>query len=414
MNVKALIPLIAGLGIGGLALKLGLDTLKTAKGAQREVKKVQVWAASRDILRGETISDDMIKSLHFPETLVPKGAIQEKEVVVGRVPGLDVLQDLPILEHALLPPGEFARLKVKPGYRAVSVKIDEGSGVDYHLEPGCFVDVIGSFRVRGDGGRQETVAKTIIQNAEVAAVGQRLNPSSGKDEEEESAKGQQRKVRAVTLFVKPEDVPKLLVTEQEGRIKLCLRSDVDPESKKEPPPVTGADLWGNERPEPPKQEPDAMAEWLKLWADSQATQVEPEPVDETWVVSVHRGNEVEEQVTFENRDSWKRVETKSENARGGGRVTQLTQPAGPAGYRQGAAPPMVPDVLARGPSALGSGMTPPAAAPTDGSFLSNTWESLKAKLYGPSAGPASPAASDTDARDVRDTDENQVPEEPTE
>lgn len=292
MNAKALIPLVAGLGIGGLALKMGLDTLRSARGAEQSTEKTQLWAPKTDLLRGDEITAEMIKPLSFPAAMVPEGAVKEKEQIVGRVLDMDLIRSLPIVEQALLPEGERHSLAVKPGYRAVSVKIDEGSGVDYHLEPGCFVDVVGSFRIKLEGGRQETVARVIIENAEVAAVGQRTDPVSGK--EEQDARSSKRKVRAVTLFVKPEDVPRLHITEQEGRIKLCLRSDSG--SGESPllsaPWVSKLELSGQLEPDKEPVEPSKPDEPVVAAAPT------PQPVVRTWSVDVYRGNDEKETTTF--------------------------------------------------------------------------------------------------------------------
>jgi Flp pilus assembly protein CpaB len=127
----------------------------------------------------------MLTPMAFPVKLVPASALKDKEQVIGRVPRVEAPAGLPILEEMLLAPGEPAGVHVPPGLRAVAVKIDEGSGVDFHLEPGCHVDVIGYFTVR-DRNRQETVARTIIENVRVAAVGPRLSAVTAEGEERAS------------------------------------------------------------------------------------------------------------------------------------------------------------------------------------------------------------------------------------
>jgi pilus assembly protein CpaB len=231
MNARALIPLIAGLGIGGLALKLGLDFVQRARGAQSA--DTQVLVAQQDIPRWVTIDDNMLNEVVFPAKAVPPGAFVDREELVGRVLRMATPGGVPILESMLLPPGAKPGLVVPKGFRAVAVKIDEGSGVDYHLEPGCRVDVIGYFSVR-KGGETQMVAQTILKDIEVGAVGPQLS-SAGNSEKDESAKvdsRRQQKVRAVTLFVKPGKVPTLHMAEQRGKIKLAMRgSDEDTPSE---------------------------------------------------------------------------------------------------------------------------------------------------------------------------------------
>lgn len=339
MNVKALLPLVAGLGIGGLALFLGINTLKNARASQRPTPKVKIWAAAADIPRGTEIKEEMLQALSFPTELVPKGAFKEKTQLVGRVPQIVAPGGLPILETMLAPPGTRPGIFVKPGYRAVAVKIDSGSGVDYHLEPGRFVDVVGSFKVRRNN-RSETIAKTIVENAELAAVGPRLSPS-GTDEDGAT---RARTVRAVTLFVKPEQVKTLLLAEQQGRIKLSLRGLEDQEPANDNEWVSDLEMMGQAAPE--KSAPPAVAaaseppqpsalSWLGSLLASAAARpgpaTTPEAVVPPWVLRIYRGPR-EEVIQFRSRDSSDRVVSAGrgfvgDREEGTGNREQVTTPA---------------------------------------------------------------------------------------
>jgi pilus assembly protein CpaB len=222
MNAKALIPLLAGLGVGGLALKLGFDYVQRAKGSQSTT--VQVWAAVEDIPRGAAIEESMLRPAAYPASLVPKGAFTEKEKskLVGRVPKSVAPGGVPVLESMLLPEGSRAGLWVPPGFRAVAVRIDEASGVDNHLQPGARVDVVGYFTVKRSKGT-ETVARTLIENVEIAAVGPRQSAGDVASKDDKSKRRDEKPARAVTLFVKPDEVPILHLAEQRGKLKLSMR-----------------------------------------------------------------------------------------------------------------------------------------------------------------------------------------------
>ena len=257
MNAKAVVPLIAGLGIAGLAGKLGFDYLKKAQGAAP--KTVKVWAVNQDVPRGATIDEMNLRELDFPFDLAPKDAVVEKKDLVGRVPHTGVPADVPILSSMLLPPGTKPGVHVPPGFRAIAVKIDDGSGVDNHLQPGCHVDVVGYFQMKNNvTNKNETIARTIVENVEVAAVGPRLAPdaperNSADSKEKKTQKTEQAKpARAVTLLVKPEHVPIVHLAEQKGEIKLSMRGDDDstPAATKT---VKDYDVTGIGVPEP---EPD--------------------------------------------------------------------------------------------------------------------------------------------------------------
>lgn len=227
MNPRTIVPLVAGLCIGGLALKLGWNSLKQAQGSPAPT--VNVWAAREDIPRGTTIDESMLQTVAFPVKGVPASAIREKdkEQIVGRVPRVTAPGGLPVLDSMLLPAGARAGIFVKEGFRAVAVKVDESSSVDYHIEPGSHVDVVGFF-TDPRGKRRETIARTLLENVEVAAVGQRI---SADEEDKSKAKSgsstSAKPARAVTLFVKPQDVPALLWAEQRGKLKLSMRGVED-------------------------------------------------------------------------------------------------------------------------------------------------------------------------------------------
>ncbi len=221
MNVRTLIPLVAGLGVGGLALYLGVNTLKNARAGQKATPRVTVWAAKAEIPRGETIAEDMLQPLPFPADLVPKGAFREKEKLVGRIPRLDAPAGLPLLEDMLAPPDAKPGIQPPEGFNAASIKVDSSSAVGYHLSPGDRVNVTASIK---RPGQKETIARTILENIEVAAVGPKISASGGSGESAGGKKEAARTVREVTLFVRPEQVKTLLLAEQFGKIKLSLRS----------------------------------------------------------------------------------------------------------------------------------------------------------------------------------------------
>ncbi len=328
MNGKTLIPLAAGLGIGGFALWMGFNTLRNARGTQQAPTEIPLWSPKTDIPRGTQITEDMVQPLQYPANLLPPGAVQDKKELLGRVPRLDLPAGLPILDDLLLPPGARQGIFVRPGYRAVAVKIDEGSGVDYHLEPGASVDVVGSFSVQRNG-RQEMCAQTIVENVEIAAVGPRLS-FVGKEDSGGKNQGarENRLVRAVTLFVKPEDVPKLLLTEQQGHLKLSLRGGGDSAELGSRRTVSDRELTGAE-PDSGAPGPGfgpgvatSLLERLRglftkpqpIWpAAATATATARSVLDLTWAVAIYRGTG-RETVHFKNRDSCERVEPEDQDS----------------------------------------------------------------------------------------------------
>jgi Flp pilus assembly protein CpaB len=305
MNAKAVVPLIAGLGIAGLAGKLGFDYLKRAQGAAP--KTVKLWAVNQDVPRGSAIDEINLRELNFPFDLAPKDAVVDKQDLIGRVPHTGVPANVPVLSSMLLAKGTTAGIHVPAGFRAIAVKIDEASGVDNHLQPSCHVDVVGYFQIKNNvTNKQETIARTIVENVEVAAVGPRLAPDApekGGDPKEKKTKTEQAKpARAVTLLVKPEQVPIIHLAEQKGEIKLSMRGDDDSTSGSlgSTKTVKDYDVTGVGAP---KQEEDkgSMSDLLtslmgKKEEPKPEPAVEPEPQEPPVpqyenVVVVYNGNE---------------------------------------------------------------------------------------------------------------------------
>lgn len=307
MNPKAMIPLVAGLCIAGLAAKLGFDYVQKARASSAQT--VQLWTVTDDVPRGVAVSEQNLRPLKFPLDCAPKNAVADSKKIVGRVPHTGLAAGVPILDSMLLAEGVKAGVYVPPGLRAVAVKVDESSGVDNHLEPACRVDVVGYFNIRV-GGKQETVARTILENVEVAAVGQRLAPEAPdkdmKDGKKSSSASKDKMARAVTLLVKPEQVPILHLAEKRGDIKLSMRNNDDAEPRTKSDSTREAQVLGQDEPTNGKDgesKPgllETLAGWFKQ-KDAPASQpvveapkTEPEPAPEPkflWTMVIFNGNE---------------------------------------------------------------------------------------------------------------------------
>src|SRR4029079_11731054 len=106
-----------------------------------------------------------------PESLCPKLAVRDKSEVVGRVTSNSIPQGCPIVQSLLAPKGTLAVMaaRIRDGFRAVAVKVDESIGVAGWVKPGSHVDVIAVMSGK-DGSKNETVSRLILQNLEVLAV----------------------------------------------------------------------------------------------------------------------------------------------------------------------------------------------------------------------------------------------------
>ncbi len=237
MKKVAIVPLVMGVVLGGLAIKFGLDTIQEAK-ANNALRMVKTVVAAVDISATMEITKEMLKEIETPETpLLGEDGFASMEGLVGRVTAMQIAAGSIVRGSLLAPEGTPPGLtvRIKPGFRAVSVKIDEVTGVAYQLQPGGFVDVIAVMDVRRDR-RNETISRILLQKVEVAAVGRTLSDDS-------ESSGKAKVAKSVTLLVRDKDVPKLHLAQTKGRLTLAMRS-ADDDLESNPGNATESELLG--------------------------------------------------------------------------------------------------------------------------------------------------------------------------
>ncbi|MBX3393809.1 MAG: Flp pilus assembly protein CpaB [Phycisphaerae bacterium] len=288
MKPKTLIPLVIGLAVGFFAIKMGLDMVQKAKGAQED--KATVYMAARSIDAAMAITENMLTTKQVPMSLVPADAFKDQKSLVGRVTKMQIPAGIPVTRAMLAPPGALPGLsaQIPPGHRAVSVKVTEETSVSGFITPGSRVDVSTVIRTN-DGG---TTSRLVLSNVEVGAVGQSLNtgaPEGGK------SKGGPQLAKTVTLFLAPEDVQKLnaAIGTTKGGIRIALRgAESDP----------GDSFFAKMLTKMLEQQ-EAPAKPAKPKKQVKVAKVEP---PKTHVVELRRGGAVE-QLVFDERGGVRRI-----------------------------------------------------------------------------------------------------------
>lgn len=279
MKLKTIVPLIIGLGVGFFAIKMGIDMVRRAKGSQEERRGVFVSAKPIEV--ASAITESMVSKKEVPASLVPADAFVDKKALIGRVTKMPIAPGIPVTKAMLAPPGASPGLeaKIPPGYRAVSVSVNEESAVAGFITPGSRVDVSVVY------GRTAAQSKLILSNVEVGAVGQSLS-QTGPD-------GKTVRVsKSVTLFLTPEQVQTLNAAggAGKGKIRLAMRGHSND-------PGEGG-----------------LLNFFKKAVESKTPEPKPEPkvvktVRETappsHTVEIHRGTDVE-RLVFDNNGNVRR------------------------------------------------------------------------------------------------------------
>ncbi|MBP7933235.1 MAG: Flp pilus assembly protein CpaB [Phycisphaerae bacterium] len=219
MKGRAIIPLVVGLAVGILAIKLFADVLKKAKGSQAS-ETVNVVCAKTDIGSTVEIKDTMLELRAVPRSLVPSQSFYDTKEVIGRVASVVIPKGGPVVASGLAPKGTLAgmEVRIRDGYRAVAVKVDEWAGVAGWIKPGSRVDVVAVMNGATGSSRDETTSKVILENVEVLAVGQDLGSTGDVNA---------TLPKSVTVLVRPDDVPKLHLASTKGQVRLAMRNSRD-------------------------------------------------------------------------------------------------------------------------------------------------------------------------------------------
>ena len=246
MRNKRLILALTGAVICGLlAVMLVTQYLARVQNYARDLNNIVV--AKTEIPLGEKIKAEQLILLPVPNASAPEGAFRKLEDAVNRVAVVPIGVREPITNLKLAPAGTESGLGgiIPPGYRALTVKVDEIVGVSGFVMPGSYVDVVAVIvPVATGAAAQGPISKIVLQNIKVLASGAKLDSPS--DQREPT------KVNAVTLLVTPDQAEKLVLAANESKLQLVMRNFGDQEDSQTPGANKSTLLTGETaRPLPP-------------------------------------------------------------------------------------------------------------------------------------------------------------------
>lgn len=218
MRRSSIIMLIAAVALGLIAVLFARTFLNgdddSAGPASAAVRTVPTAIAATDIKFGQKITPEMVKVVDWPANTLPQGSFQRlEELTMGA--GRTAMR--PIVANEILTENSLAtganRLStaplLNPQMRAVSVPVNEVSGVAGLIFPGDRVDV---FMTR-QPEEAMAISELLVQGARVLAVGVDMNV--GKDKPEI--------VKSATIEVTPLQAQKIALAVTVGQLNLALR-----------------------------------------------------------------------------------------------------------------------------------------------------------------------------------------------
>jgi pilus assembly protein CpaB len=217
MKPQTLIMLVVAVGCG-LAAMVMTQRFLTAP-TEEKPKGKEVVVAAVDIQPGDQLNDTLIKTVEWPDDVLPEDAVTDPQEILGRS------VRYPIAANEVVTPAKLAAQGVGPGLepiieegkRAMSVAIKTQESAAGFIKPGSRVDIVMISKRSGTKGGK---AKTILQNVQVIAVNQAIN-NEATDEQ------QGHVVEMITFMLTPEEAEMLALAQNTGAIQLVLRNPVE-------------------------------------------------------------------------------------------------------------------------------------------------------------------------------------------
>lgn len=193
--------------------------------ANARVATAPVVIAQKDLPEGSAIDRMAVVVAQWPVGTIPAGAFTSIDSVAGRVTRVAVFKGEALVPGRLAPDGTGPGLEVKitPGKRAFTFRINDVSGIAGLILPNSRVDMV----LVVDGSEKGKISRVFMENMRVLAIA--ANTQRTED-------GRPMNAATCTVEVTPEEGEKLALATTQGQIQLMLRGYGDPDSAK----TTGA------------------------------------------------------------------------------------------------------------------------------------------------------------------------------
>ncbi len=198
----------------------------------------QTVVVARQPLRfGVEISEATVKEVPWPANAIPAGAFSKVSDLManGRRVVLSAIEpNEPVLALKITGPGQRATLSalVRPGMKAVTIRVNDIEGVGGFVLPGDHVDVALTRQI--DKGQATT--EVVLQNARVLATDQSADERSNKPQV----------AKSVTIEVTTVEAQKVWLASSVGSLSLLLRKAGEAETNSRSRKITLKDLFSGD------------------------------------------------------------------------------------------------------------------------------------------------------------------------
>ena len=215
-------------------------------------KTTAVVAAARDLPAGTLLRKDDLTKIAIRDKELPRHAILDEKLAVNHALLFPVSANEAITSPKLGATGiEGLPAVIDIGMRAVTVPITDASGVAGLIPPRAHVDVL----FTRPGNASEALTSTILEDVVVLAIGRitEVTPTDTTKPPPSSTsttQTTQRTATSATLLVTPDQVRRIELAKNLGKISLALRNPLDETDTGEDTTTTPEDLGLTPPPQP--------------------------------------------------------------------------------------------------------------------------------------------------------------------
>jgi pilus assembly protein CpaB len=172
----------------------------------------------KDVPAGAQLKASDLETAKMAGDVNPQAIFSDPAKLENRVVVASASKGTPVIEAMLAPDGTGSGLQslVPEGKRAITLEINEFSGIAGNLIVGCRVDVVATFT--GDHG--DMLSRTIVQNLRVQGLGMHQGDAA-------TDQGPAGPIRSVTLIASPQEAEALELATATGHPRLVLRASRD-------------------------------------------------------------------------------------------------------------------------------------------------------------------------------------------
>ena len=174
-----------------------------------------IVVAAKTLPVGAELNRDMLREIPWPAEDPLQGSFTTVAKVLDGQNKRNTLAPFqanePILARKITGPGQRPTLaaSIEPGFKALTIRVDDVVGVAGFITPGDRVDVLLSRRVK----ESEAVADVVAQDVKVLGIDQTVDEEASKP----------KVARSVTVEVGTQDAQRLVVAQSVGALTLVLR-----------------------------------------------------------------------------------------------------------------------------------------------------------------------------------------------